>query len=138
MPRGGQGDLGGSDADGLAELGDVAGAGVAHHGVWDQQQRVVAWQLEDIRVAQVGETFEVGRYEITLNAVDRVQGPNYRSTMVPLWEVGTDHKMAVNAFGKVSTAFFEGQPWLGFGHGVVTGSAACVFNKEVDRRPGHS
>jgi hypothetical protein len=40
---------------------------------------------------------------------------NYRSTMVPLWEVGTDHKMAVNAFGKVSTAFFEGQPWLGSG-----------------------
>jgi len=40
---------------------------------------------------------------------------NYRSTMVPLWEVGTDHKTAVNAVGKVKTSFFEGQPWLGNG-----------------------
>ncbi|MEE4277883.1 MAG: di-heme-cytochrome C peroxidase [Halieaceae bacterium] len=40
---------------------------------------------------------------------------HYRSTMVPLWEVGTDHKTAVNAYGKVSTAMFEGEPWLGSG-----------------------
>jgi len=39
----------------------------------------------------------------------------YRSTMVPLWEVGTDHKTAVNALGLVETAFYQGDPWLGNG-----------------------
>ncbi|MRX51270.1 heme lyase CcmF/NrfE family subunit [Paracoccus sp. S-4012] len=41
---------------------------------------LTAWQTEDIRVAQVGQTFPVGRYEITLEAVDEVPGPNYIST----------------------------------------------------------
>lgn len=40
---------------------------------------------------------------------------HYRSTMVPLWEVGTDHKTAVNALGLVETAFYQGDPWLGNG-----------------------
>jgi len=42
---------------------------------------VTAWEQEDIRVAQVGETFTVGRYEITLADVRRAPGPNYDSIM---------------------------------------------------------
>jgi len=42
---------------------------------------LLAYQVEDIRVAQVGETFEVDRYEITLADVQNVEGPNYFSTM---------------------------------------------------------
>jgi cytochrome c-type biogenesis protein CcmF len=41
----------------------------------------MAWQQEDIRVAQLGEPFTVGAYTLTLNAVDDVPGPNYRSLM---------------------------------------------------------
>lgn len=42
---------------------------------------LTAWESEDIRTAQIGETFDVGAFTLTLNAVDRVQGPNYVSTM---------------------------------------------------------
>ena len=39
-----------------------------------------AWAVEDIRVVRVGETFPVGPYEVLLNDVRDVQGPNYLST----------------------------------------------------------
>jgi cytochrome c-type biogenesis protein CcmF len=42
---------------------------------------MVAWETEDIRVAQVGETFSKGGYDITLVDVRRVEGPNFISTM---------------------------------------------------------
>ncbi|SES17583.1 cytochrome c-type biogenesis protein CcmF [Tranquillimonas rosea] len=42
---------------------------------------MTAWQVEDIRVAEVGEPFRVGPYEITLESVEEVEGPNYVSTM---------------------------------------------------------
>ncbi|MGS4946605.1 heme lyase CcmF/NrfE family subunit [Meridianimarinicoccus sp. RP-17] len=45
---------------------------------------LTAWEQEDIRVAQVGDTFTVGRYEITLADVRRVQGPNYQSIMADM------------------------------------------------------
>ncbi len=41
---------------------------------------LTAWQSEDIRVAQIGQPFTVSGYEITLDAVERVQGPNYISS----------------------------------------------------------
>ncbi len=42
---------------------------------------LVAWKSDDIRVAQIGETFEVGAFTLTLNDVRRIEGPNYLSTM---------------------------------------------------------
>ncbi|WP_093421784.1 heme lyase CcmF/NrfE family subunit [Tranquillimonas alkanivorans] len=45
---------------------------------------MTAWQVEDIRVAQVGAPFEVAGYEVTLEGVERVQGPNYISTMAEM------------------------------------------------------
>lgn len=53
---------------------------------------LMAWQQEDIRVAQFGEPYEVGGYTITLNDVQRVDGPNYISTMafITLSEDGQD------------------------------------------------
>ncbi|MCT8160804.1 heme lyase CcmF/NrfE family subunit [Pseudoruegeria sp. SHC-113] len=45
---------------------------------------LLAWEQEDIRVVQVGESFTVGAYEITLEDVRDVQGPNYLSTMADL------------------------------------------------------
>ncbi|WP_371169911.1 heme lyase CcmF/NrfE family subunit [Aliiroseovarius sp. 2305UL8-7] len=41
---------------------------------------LMAWDIEDIRVAQIGETFDVSGYAITLEDVGRVRGPNYIST----------------------------------------------------------
>jgi cytochrome c-type biogenesis protein CcmF len=45
---------------------------------------MMAWETEDIRVVQVGEDFDVAGYEISLNDVNRVQGPNYFSTMADM------------------------------------------------------
>jgi cytochrome c-type biogenesis protein CcmF len=42
---------------------------------------LMAWQVEDIRVAQIGEPFEVAGYEVVLTDVTRQQGPNYVSTI---------------------------------------------------------
>jgi len=42
---------------------------------------LTAWQTEDIRVAQVGDSFDVGAYRVTLDAVrEDVRGPNWQAT----------------------------------------------------------
>ncbi len=41
---------------------------------------LTAWEVEDIRVAQPGQPFEVGQFTLTLQDVRKVQGPNYFST----------------------------------------------------------
>ncbi|MCH2077656.1 MAG: heme lyase CcmF/NrfE family subunit [Rhodobacteraceae bacterium] len=57
-----------------------SGLGITTFGV----AALVAWQVEDIRVAQVGETFTVERYEITLEDVREIEGPNYIATQAVL------------------------------------------------------
>ena len=42
---------------------------------------MTAWKIEDIRVVQIGETFPLGAYEVRLDDVREVEGPNYQSTM---------------------------------------------------------
>jgi cytochrome c-type biogenesis protein CcmF len=42
---------------------------------------LTAWEQEDIRVAAVGEPFEVGAFTLTLDDVVQAQGPNYLTTM---------------------------------------------------------
>ncbi|MEO1789979.1 MAG: heme lyase CcmF/NrfE family subunit, partial [Pseudomonadota bacterium] len=54
-----------------------AGFGITVFGV----AALTAWQIEDIRVAQIGDSYEVGNYEVTLVDVREVEGPNYLSTM---------------------------------------------------------
>ncbi|WP_220799554.1 MULTISPECIES: heme lyase CcmF/NrfE family subunit [Roseobacter] len=53
-----------------------AGVGITMMGVCG----IMAWQYEDIRVAQFGEPYEVGRYTITLDKVSNYEGPNFLST----------------------------------------------------------
>jgi len=53
---------------------------------------LMAWQVEDIRVAQIGETFDVAGYEITLTDVTREAGPNYMTTLGHM-EVHRDDKL---------------------------------------------
>ncbi len=54
-----------------------AGLGITIFGI----AGLLAWQHEDIRVTQIGDRFEVAGYGIVLDSVDRVEGPNYLSTM---------------------------------------------------------
>jgi cytochrome c-type biogenesis protein CcmF len=57
-----------------------AGLGVTFVGI----AGMTAWAVEDIRTVQVGETFAVGGYDITLTQVREGEGPNYLTTMATL------------------------------------------------------
>ncbi|MEL7105495.1 MAG: heme lyase CcmF/NrfE family subunit [Pseudomonadota bacterium] len=57
-----------------------AGLGITFIGV----AALSAYTVEDIRVANPGESYSVGRYEVTLNDVRRFEGPNYLSTMAEI------------------------------------------------------
>ncbi|GAA6192351.1 heme lyase CcmF/NrfE family subunit [Phaeobacter sp. NW0010-22] len=60
------------------------GKAVAHSGLGITMFAIAgltAWQAEDIRVAQMGEPFDVGAFTLTLEKVEQVKGPNYFSTM---------------------------------------------------------
>ncbi|SFQ95865.1 heme lyase CcmF/NrfE family subunit [Poseidonocella sedimentorum] len=53
-----------------------AGLGITIFGI----AGMTAWEVEDIRVAEIGVPFEVAGYEVTLRGVEEVRGPNYLST----------------------------------------------------------
>ncbi len=53
-----------------------AGFGVTVFGV----AALTAWEISEVRVANVGETYTVGRYEVKLKEVAEVDGPNYVAT----------------------------------------------------------
>ena len=57
-----------------------AGLGITFIGI----SAVMAWQVEDIRVAKLGQSFDVGGYQITLNDVRDVQGPNYTAKVADM------------------------------------------------------
>ncbi|MGA0615212.1 heme lyase CcmF/NrfE family subunit [Paracoccus sp. KR1-242] len=68
-----------------------AGLGVTFIGV----SLLMAWQVEDIRVAQVGETFNVGGYDITLESVEDRPGPNYDATIARMSVTRNGQSVAV-------------------------------------------
>ena len=60
------------------------GRGIAHAGLgitFIGVAGAMAWQVEDIRSAQVGDRFAVGAFEVELRGVERVEGPNYSAQM---------------------------------------------------------
>ncbi|AUM73860.1 heme lyase CcmF/NrfE family subunit [Paracoccus jeotgali] len=57
-----------------------AGLGVTFIGI----SLLMAWQIEDIRTVRIGQTFTVGSYDITLQSVEDVPGPNYMATTAAL------------------------------------------------------
>ncbi|MGI9395135.1 MAG: heme lyase CcmF/NrfE family subunit [Boseongicola sp.] len=66
-----------------ADLGRVvahSGFGVTIIGI----AAMTAWEVEDIRVAEIGETFDVGAYSVTLASVEELKGPNYFSTLAEM------------------------------------------------------
>ncbi|KCV83407.1 cytochrome c-type biogenesis protein CcmF [Actibacterium atlanticum] len=50
-----------------------AGLGVTMVGI----AGMLAWETEDIRVAEIGDRFEVGQFGVQLDGVEQVRGPNY-------------------------------------------------------------
>ncbi|PRY25925.1 cytochrome c-type biogenesis protein CcmF [Aliiruegeria haliotis] len=56
---------------------------------------LTAWESEDIRVAQIGDRFEHAGYEIELQDVSRVPGPNYVSTMATMAVYQNGREVAV-------------------------------------------
>ena len=78
--RTGRGDLGGRAAR-LARLPRADwGKAVAHAGLGVTFVGIglmTAWEVQDIRTADVGDSFEVAGYTVTLGEVDRIEGPNY-------------------------------------------------------------
>ncbi|MDO5657402.1 MAG: heme lyase CcmF/NrfE family subunit [Paracoccus sp. (in: a-proteobacteria)] len=67
-----------------------AGLGITFIGI----SLLMAWEIEDIRVAQVGETFEVQGYHITLADVSDTEGPNYNTTMARMEITRNDRPIA--------------------------------------------
>jgi len=60
------------------------GKAIAHSGLGVTMIGIaglMAWQAEDIRVVQVKGSYDIAGYTLTLDKVERVQGPNYISTM---------------------------------------------------------
>jgi cytochrome c-type biogenesis protein CcmF len=55
---------------------------------------VMAWTVEDIRVAQVGDRFAVGSVEISLDSVEDQAGPNYQSTLARMTVWSGDRALA--------------------------------------------
>ncbi|MGR3344084.1 MAG: heme lyase CcmF/NrfE family subunit [Paracoccaceae bacterium] len=63
------------------------GRAVAHGGLGITMVGIaglMAWESEDIRVAQIGDSFEVAGLTIALNDVRREQGPNYIATIAEM------------------------------------------------------
>lgn len=58
---------------------------------------ITSWEIEDIRVAQIGEKFKVGSYEFLFQDVDEIRGPNYFSQM-GVFEVFKDNSLVGNMF----------------------------------------
>ncbi|MBP6677695.1 MAG: heme lyase CcmF/NrfE family subunit [Paracoccus sp.] len=56
---------------------------------------LMAWQVEDIRVARLGETFTVAGYDITLESVEEQPGPNYDSVFATMKVAQNGRQVAV-------------------------------------------
>jgi cytochrome c-type biogenesis protein CcmF len=56
------------------------GMGVTVFGV----AAMLAWQKEDIRIAEIGDRWDMGAFQVQLDAVDQIQGANYVTTMADM------------------------------------------------------
>ena len=67
-----------------------AGLGVTFIGI----AGLMAYDVEDVRTAQIGQPFDVAGYTVTLQSVERQQGPNYIATVAALTVARGERLMA--------------------------------------------
>ena len=70
---------------------------------------ITAWETEDIRVVQIGESFEHGGYEIRLADVRREEGPNYLTT-IGVMEVFRDGNLLMTLYPEKRVYPVAGMP----------------------------
>ena len=58
---------------------------------------ITSWEIEDIRVVQIGDTYQVGSYEFQLLDVKEIRGPNYFAQMGE-FEVFQDNSLEARMF----------------------------------------
>ncbi len=56
---------------------------------------MMAWEQEDIRIADIGDRWAVGQFEFALDDVRQVQGPNYVTTMADMTVWRGDRQIAL-------------------------------------------
>ncbi|MEO1639150.1 MAG: heme lyase CcmF/NrfE family subunit [Pseudomonadota bacterium] len=56
---------------------------------------MLAWEREDIRVAQIGESWQVGQFSFQLDDVAQRQGPNYLTTMADITAIQGDRSLGL-------------------------------------------
>ncbi len=74
------------------------GKAIAHSGmgvIFIGIAGLMAWDVEDVRTAKIGETFDVAGYSITLVDVHREPGPNYFSTKAEMLVSRAGREVAV-------------------------------------------
>ncbi|PZO65581.1 MAG: heme lyase NrfEFG subunit NrfE [Paracoccus denitrificans] len=67
-----------------------AGVGVTFIGI----SLLTAWQQEDVRVAKIGDGFDIGAYQVTLRNVQEQAGPNYRALVATMTVARGDREVA--------------------------------------------
>ncbi|MFD1795713.1 heme lyase CcmF/NrfE family subunit [Paracoccus aurantiacus] len=68
-----------------------AGLGVTFIGI----SLLMAWQVEDIRTLRTGESFDMAGYQVTLDRVEEMAGPNYASTTATFTVARNGREIAV-------------------------------------------
>ena len=72
------------------------GKAVAHAGLGVTMFAIaglLAWSKEDIRVVQIGETWSLGAYSLTLNTVEEIRGPNYQALQGDITVLKDDQRL---------------------------------------------
>ncbi|MFD1881057.1 heme lyase CcmF/NrfE family subunit [Paracoccus pacificus] len=70
---------------------------------------MLAWQVEDIRVAKEGDSFDVAGYSLTLAKVDKIEGPNYISQTATI-EVAKDGRPLATLYPEKRIYPVQGMP----------------------------
>lgn len=55
---------------------------------------ITAWEIEDVRTASIGETYQLGQYEFVFENVENTQGPNYSAQIAAISAFKNGEKIA--------------------------------------------
>jgi len=105
------------------------GLGVTFLGV----SAMMAWEVVDIRVADVGDSWPLGSYEVTLVNVEQIQGPNYFSTQAEM-TVTKNGREVTTVFPEKRVYPVAGMPTTeaGIGNGVLRDLFLVIGDAQED------